>query len=46
MTSVQHVEVDLSHKCFEAAVEEVMEDAEIMNCLTKLHECIEQSGSD
>ena len=33
------MEVGLSHKCFEEAVEEVMEDEEIiMNCLAKLHD--------
>ena len=30
--------VGLSLKCFQEAVAEAMEDEEIMNCLTKLHD--------
>ena len=40
MLSVQHVEVSLSQKCFEEAVENIteLEDEKMMNCLTKHHD--------
>ena len=51
--AAQLVEVGLSRKCFKEAEEELMEDEEMMNCLTKFmmqkyhkEKGVEQNASD